>query len=303
MRFSFRSNYIQVDPGGGRHALGLQYCVPVQTNACGQLGVGGNSLQGGDDRYKATLNPNTLAVSVVDLHGNSPLNLQGYSVPLNEDVNGNTANTTGRTAPLPVADTVQTEQLSFTQSFNVYPITPNPGCQIMVNGQPDNVIAPLGGNPTNPTFTAVTSLTLPNGQQYLFQYDPTYKLLSKITYPTGATVTYTWSTIPKAEGVQYKFPGNPGTEGSGGGGTCAIQHDWFAITKRVVSLDGVNNTLEQDFSYTTCWTDTPCSPGGSPGFAWVSKSTTVTTKDLLRTTQFTTVYNYSPALPPPVDFL
>lgn len=43
------------------------------------------------------------------------------------------------------------------------------------------------------TSTAVSSIVLPNGQQYQFGYDPKYDLLNKITYPSGATVTYTWT--------------------------------------------------------------------------------------------------------------
>jgi RHS repeat-associated protein len=309
------SNFIQTDPTGGRHALGLQYCINNLPGSCGALGMASTYLQGGDEQYKAALNPTTYALSVVDLHGNSPQSgfqsisqppYFGYSILLHEDVNGNYTNTTGRTASLirPVPDTInsvtQTEQLSFTQSFNVNPITQGVGCQLTVNGQPENAITPSG------SFTAVTGLTLPNAQTYTFSYDPTYKLLNQITYPTGATVTYTWSTIPNADGAQYKWAGVPGSGGGGGdeGGTCAIQHDWFAITKRVVSVNTVIGGAaipveEQDFSYTTCWPDTSCSPGGSPSYEWVSKNTTVTTKDLLRGTQFNTVYTYSPRVPPP----
>jgi hypothetical protein len=37
-------------------------------------------------------------------------------------------------------------------------------------------------------ISPVSAIVLPNGQQYSFQYDPTYGTVSKITYPTGGYV-------------------------------------------------------------------------------------------------------------------
>jgi RHS repeat-associated protein len=71
-----------------------------------------------------------------------------------------------------------------------------------------------------------------------------------------------------------------------------FEHDTPAVVKRVVSYDGVNSALEQDFSYSTTW------QAGSSGW-WTSKQTVVTTKDLLSpgTPSFQTIYNYTPWLP------
>jgi RHS repeat-associated protein len=96
--------------------------------------------------------------------------------------------------------------------------------------------------------------------------------------------------IPNAEGVQYKASGLV-TQG----GLCALKHDWFAITKRVVSYDGITPAEEDDFSYITNWPATP-------SYQWTSKVTTVTTKDLIRGTSFNTVYTYLPATPPQESF-
>ena len=47
----------------------------------------------------------------------------------------------------------------------------------------------------------VTSVTLPNGQEYQFSYGGTYGLLSQITYPTGAWVKYTWGVSTRGDQV------------------------------------------------------------------------------------------------------
>ena len=39
---------------------------------------------------------------------------------------------------------------------------------------------------------ALQSLTLPNGKQYTFHYDPTWGLISEVDYPDGGWVKYTW---------------------------------------------------------------------------------------------------------------
>lgn len=144
----------------------------------------------------------------------------------------------------------------------------------------------------------VTKLQLPDGRAYLFDYDPKFGLLSKITYPSGAWARYTWAAIPNAQGIGYEMPpdnfysingatshqrpNNTGTQ-------CGYVFDYPAIVKREVSVDGQNIAVEQDFDYRTAWV--PSSPT-----QWSSKSTSVITKDLLRTgtPSFETVYNYLP---------
>ena len=46
------------------------------------------------------------------------------------------------------------------------------------------------------TRTVVTSIVLPNGTSYSFQYEPgSYGGLTSVTLPTGATISYTWATL------------------------------------------------------------------------------------------------------------
>ncbi len=127
--------------------------------------------------------------------------------------------------------------------------------------------------------SGVSAITLPNGKQYTFQYDPTYGTLSQIKYPDGGTVTYTWGLNSQAAWVVY-----PTVQPNG---ACGYVYDKPAITKRVVSFDGVTPALEQDFSYKTSLSIGQVNP-------WSSKTTTITTTDKIPGVASTTVYTYSP---------
>jgi RHS repeat-associated protein len=263
-----RTGYVYGDPDGGQHGLGIQYGVPTTTvtsNDCDHFSVH-NYYLGGDDRFKASMDQNTHVVTVTDLHGNNPVI---------EDANGNYHNTTNRTASVPARSTSQTQTINqSTAGLNITSNSKSTYCDL-------TSISKFGG-----TSIVTKSVTLPNGEQYSFQYDSVFGLINKITYPTGATVTYTWSVIPDSQGAKYST-----LVLNSAGGNCSLHYDWFAITKQVVSYDGTTNAQEQDFSYTTTWP--------SPqSYQWTAKTTTVTTKDLLRGTNFNTVYTYSPMLPP-----
>src|SRR5205823_1494241 len=79
---------------------------------------------------------------------------------------------------------------------------------------------------------------------------------------------------------------------------CAYTHGWPYIQQRIVSFDGTNQALEQDFSYQTFW------GSGSNIGRWTQKTITVTTKDLLRpgTPSFQAIYTYSPVTLTDSDF-
>ena len=47
------------------------------------------------------------------------------------------------------------------------------------------------------TFTAVTEIDLPDSTSYQFSYDSTYGALSKISFPTGGSVSFTWTIRDK----------------------------------------------------------------------------------------------------------
>jgi len=66
----------------------------------------------------------------------------------------------------------------------------------------------------------------------------------------------------------------------------SCRYDFPAVIDRYVSFDGVTEVLHQHFSYVTNWT------GTNP--TWNYKTTTQTTYDLVRNTNFVTIYTYSP---------
>ena len=307
------SGYIYTDTNGGKHGLGLEVTTPVQggPSACteGPIAEYQNHYVGGDEQYKAYVNPSTRVATVIDLHGNAvaPTSTSLFT----EDVNGNEQTESYNSGTLQIATTtgrnITTTPTSNGYNFSVPGVAPVSGQAAAYVATDETVGAPSarlnfsivnGGNAcqltsiSNATYSTKqpASVTLPNGETYQFQYDSASGLIDKITYPTGAWVEYTWTVIPNSEGVQYRT-----TTPNGQGGLCAVTHDWFAITKRVVSDDGTNADEEQDFSYSTVWP----APGNPNSYEWTSKKTTVTTKDVLHSTQFNTVYSYSPMEPPP----
>ncbi len=126
----------------------------------------------------------------------------------------------------------------------------------------------------------VTAVALPNGQQYVLSYDSTSGFLSKITYPSGGYVSYTWGVNPQSSIISYVYVDQYSNHYS-----CFETYDSPAVTHRYVSFDGTNVALQQDFSYSTTW--------NTSNFSWTSKTTTVTTHDLVRGTSFQTTYTYS----------
>ncbi len=141
----------------------------------------------------------------------------------------------------------------------------------------------------NGSSSALSTLTLPNGQSYHFYYDPTYGVLSEIVYPTGGWIKYTWALNSQAEAYA-----GPAVTGDNQPTFCYYRFSSPVITKRQVSYDGINVAETQTFTnYTTNW--------GTSGIQldeWTTKSTTVTSTDNVRNQSFTTTYAYTPVSTP-----
>ena len=124
----------------------------------------------------------------------------------------------------------------------------------------------------------MSEIELPNGQSYTFSYDSVTGFVNKITYPTGGYVSYTWAVSSLSAATGYADTvGNPGG--------CQFTYDVPVVTKRIVSFNGTTQALEQDFLYTTTWSS-------AGPWQWTQKTTTVTTKDLVRNTSYATMYTY-----------
>jgi RHS repeat-associated protein len=291
----YYTNFRFLDPNGGRHGLGL--AVITGTSPC----MNYSYLTGSDISYQASLSlvagmPGPLLV--VDADGTT------YSWPTGllakiEDRNGNVVqiqpttgggfnetDTAGRTVLSASGfgtsgNTVTVSGLGSPYSLNwgsasynyttTWTLLYHQHIQIACNS-PSQLSGTLTG--------VVQSITIPNGQQYTFQYDPTYGLLSQITYPSGAWVKYTWAV--NAQAATDYFP-----DAAGDANACEWRYGRVALASRTVSFDGVHTALSQTFQYSTTWDGDQVS--------WINKQTTVTTNDVVRGNSFTTTYVYSGA--------
>jgi hypothetical protein len=210
---------------------------------------------------------NNGAFAVTDTAGRTAVSSSGFGA------SGNTVTVSG----LGGTYTVYWGTASSNFSVNAQAVYPSNECRGMAN--------------SSGTQAVITAITLPNGQQYQFSYESTYGLLSQITYPTGAWIKYTWALNPQSEFAQF-----PDLVGNVSG--CTYTYDWPALSHRYISFDGTNTALQQDFSYNppTAW--------NSSRTAWVTKTTLVTTHDLVRGGSFQTTYVYAPVTVPnpPYDY-
>jgi len=299
---NYIAGFIYTDPEGGRHPLGgviAQGGTAPAGSGCAYFGITNRSFAG-DEHYKAELIGSDYQVS--DSHGN----ILGGGVTGGEDTNGNYRIGSGRpwTYQYGTVGGVQNTLISMTPpgssapysfSYESAPYDFSLGVTLLSSSSANCYNDPQFAGGSIPAQVKI--ITLPNEQTYQFDYDSTYGLLKKITYPTGATVTYTWGINGQSELLGYLA--NQYVLGAGITDQldCFYVHDWPAIQKRIVSFDGTNPAIEQDFAYSTTWS----SPTSFP--QWTTKQTTITTKDLLRSGQpsFQTVYNYVPLGESPQD--
>jgi RHS repeat-associated protein len=159
------------------------------------------------------------------------------------------------------------------------------------------------GPGSQPSIQAISAITLPNGRQYTFSYDSVYGQVSKITYPTGGYVRYVWGLNSQSEYGMWMIYSDLSTVARGTiisypyvSGSCSYYYDTPAIVQRFVSYDGVNEVLEQDFTYSTTWNAPSTWGNGAREGTWTQKQTIVVNHDLVRGPKYTysTVYTYGP---------
>ena len=149
----------------------------------------------------------------------------------------------------------------------------------------------------NGTRMVLSSLALPNGQSYSFQYNNPYGLLSEITYPDGGWVKYSWQLLASQNEIAF-WSGFQ--QQSGPNGTlwyspvnygCGEIYQTPVLLSRTVSFDGTTVAQTQNFtSYNTTWAYG--SGGGING--WSQKTTTVQTTDNVVGLSANTKYTYLP---------
>ncbi len=309
----FYTDYLLQDPQGGREALGI--AVASDPTECA-LAINNKAYlpaSGAGGFFAANVPSFAGPVRVVDTDGtvfqfatvgNHIVGSGNIALPTQiEDRNGNqltvtdsnngafsVVDTLGRTAVSSsgFGSGVTNLTVSGLAPYSISWGTASSNFQVGWSDVGVNGIYCHGFPPDQESLPGVQTLTLPNGKSYQFSYDPTYGLLSQITYPNGGWVKYTWGFNSRSDYGTVLF-----IDSAGNSGTCYYQYDSPAITRRTVSFDGVSPALEQDFSYSTNWN------GG--GQTWASKQSTVVTKDLARGAAFTTTtaYTYTYFTPPP----
>ncbi len=139
------------------------------------------------------------------------------------------------------------------------------------------------------TMRVVSEIDLPNNHKYSFSYGGQWGLLTRITFPDGGYVNYTWGASPLSTAAYVSWPLALQQPGSTGNAYCYLIVDTPAITERDVSYDGSTTALTQSFQYNpTSWVET-----GFQQIYWSTKSTQVTTVDKLTNQTSITSYTYS----------
>ncbi len=159
-----------------------------------------------------------------------------------------------------------------------------------VNPQTDPTVTCTASFNVNETAVQVLqSVTLPNGKQYTFQYDPIWGLLSEVDYPDGGWVRYTWKLSDTLSTLASFDAYNPeGYSPFLAQGACNFQYQTPVVaTRKVGFAPGSPAALSQTFTYNTHWTQ-------QNPFAWDVKTTNVVTTDNVTQQTTTAVYQYSP---------
>jgi len=304
-RCEVSSSYVYQSADGQRIPLqltvaGFQWGADNASNACGSQYYP-QVTEDHEGAWAARTQPDGTwwdyqPVTVFDPQGNTILfsgtaGFSNASVPQSiTDRNGNTVNYTITTAgALTITDTLGRKITTngFGQLTGDSISVPGMSNQFSVVwgnefGSAVSNITSVGSSPC-PTTTAtmgsgkaVTSITGPQGT-YTFSYDATFGLVDKITYPNGGYVRYVWGTNAESDEAQLTQFQN------GAYSTCTARVDTPAITDRYLSADGTTETEHQHFTYSTAW------DVNNP-IVWDSKTTVVTTSDLVAGTSYTTTY-------------
>ena len=149
----------------------------------------------------------------------------------------------------------------------------------------------------NQSLSVLTSIDLPNGTSYRFDYDQIYGLLTKITLPTGGWVRFTWKNNPLAGAIEYDRirnanhwltpdPSNPDQYPAP---QCVANYDKWAVDSREESFDGTSVARRDQYNYATSFLNNY----GNNQF-WSNKTTTVSSTDLISGIQQKTVHEYIP---------
>lgn len=336
------SNYMFRDATGGQHALGLATASAPGDVQCENADTGALTSSNGDARVWATIpatdsNPLPYTPTVYTPDGTFytfggvnqlGANQQYYILATSiEDRNGNVivgkdngkgnfsyTDTAGRTVissngfgPSGTTNTLsfsgQNYQVTWKTTTASFAAPPSQWVGQAGEPNPTEWCAPIPAG--NDSQVVISTITLPNGQQYKFYYgtdnpNPAYNnpygMLSEIDYPSGGWVRYTWK-LSDTFNELADYPGliNEGGANCNGGydgfcpypvpNECLYLYKTPVVASRLVGFGGTSTSLTQAFTYSSTWNTA----------LWTQKSTSVTTTDPILGTS-TTNYSYVPAL-------
>jgi RHS repeat-associated protein len=282
--------YIYVDENGGAHDMNLNNIFSVtpenddMTGPCFQT-VATTGMTGDGSALITSVNsPVIVYPNGTKLTSSSPYTLEdsnGNIATLSEDSLGRTPFTTnipmGAPGPIPAGNysVATTGATGAQESYSVVvsPVTlgsftmPHPASGSEVENPPGYclVICPtqigIETLPTNSTINGVTSISLPDGTSYGFNYDPTYGTISQINFPTGGYVRFVY-----------------GIRGDGGGYGPFIHLSTITVTDAYIS-DGVTGEKHWHYQF--------------PSYSGSGQLTSTVTSPDGTTTQYVGVpYNY-----------
>ena len=330
---NFESGMTFTDMSGVTHNLGTG-AESAPNNGTGTYTCGANQPTppaNGDGQVVGTLDPNTAsnlstdqAISSSDFvvtdkdgtnyyfgGGINSQNAGSILFPTIEDRNGNVivltgggyVDTSGKTIQLPNSNNSNSPfvvgNLTYTPTWGTTPVDYG----ISIAGSVGAGIL-CGGGVTFPTTVlgtrnTLSSLVLSNQESYSFSYGQ-YGLPSKIVYPDGGWVVYTWQ-LPAGFNEMLSLAGQQAHIDKYGNTVythtpfvgCAWQYQTPVLAARQVSFDGTHVAQTQSFTFVTNWYY--AADGSVNG--WTSKTATVTTTDNVSGLTSKTVYTYYPYYP------
>lgn len=99
----------------------------------------------------------------------------------------------------------------------------------------------------------LTSLVLPSGRSYTFQYD-SYGGITSIALPTGAVVTYQWSTYSAGQ-FSYRYVSSRTVTGAGPSATWSFQNGGSGLSRMMTVTDPLGQVSTYTFTSNRAATD------------------------------------------------
>jgi RHS repeat-associated protein len=230
--WSAYTNYIYTDPAGTKHPEMVQ-TEWGGTNTCAGPGNPSNPDLTGQGMWATTGGSGSAGYNFTVLNADGSLeDLQDSNG--NQENNESGLDTLGR--QFVTGQTTRDGNGNITQQTYVYTDANGSAQTYTVNWQLVTINTAFSASTcgyglateiTGVTRDVVTSIVLPNQQQYVFRYDPSYGEINEIDLPTGGVITYQWGTF------QY----------------CRVTRRY--VTSRTETVNGVASTWTFSLSPTT----------------------------------------------------